>query len=46
MVVVVSDPPLRPALLFLLRLIFQQIPMKKAAMVTALLHAPSAARAV
>jgi hypothetical protein len=46
MVIVVSDPPLRPALLILLRLIFHQIPMKKAVMVTALLHALSAPIAV
>ena len=46
MVIVVSDPPLRLALLFLLRLTFHQIPMKKATMVTALPHASSAATAV
>jgi hypothetical protein len=46
MVIIVSDPPLRFALLLLLRLIFHQIPMTKAAMVTALLHAVSAAIAV
>ena len=46
MLIVVSDPPLRPALLILLRLIFHQIPMKKAVMVTALPHVLSAATAV
>jgi hypothetical protein len=46
MVIVVSDPPLRSALLLLLRFIFHQIPMTKAVMVTALLHALSAAIAV
>jgi len=44
-VVVVSDP-LELALFILLRLIFHQIPMKKAVIVTALLNAPSAPIAV
>jgi hypothetical protein len=42
----VYDLPLRPALPLLLRLTFHQIPMTKAMMVTALLHALSAAIAV
>jgi hypothetical protein len=46
MVVVVYDPSLGSALLLLLRIIFHQIPMKKAATVTALLNALSTARAV
>ena len=46
MFIVVSNPPLRSALLILLRLILHQTPRAKAAMVTALLHALSAAIAV